>query len=76
MRFKPMEFSAPNRSIRESHQGFSLEFPPSPSPIALAKKREDADTGSSGNWFNVSDLAKNLKVHPSILLQTLLNMPS
>jgi len=73
MCFKPMKFGAPNGSIRKPHQGFSFEFPPSPSPIELTKKREDSDTGSGRNWFNVSNVSKNLKVHPIILLQTSLN---
>lgn len=45
MRFEPMEFSTPHGSVGKPHQGFSFEFAPPPSPIALAKKRENADMG-------------------------------
>ena len=68
-----MNFGATDGSIGKTHQSFAFEFPPSPSPIVLAKEREDSDTGSSRNRFNVSNVSKNLKVHPIILLQTSLN---
>jgi len=76
MRFKPMEFGAPDSSICKPHQGLALQLPRPPSPITLTKKREDADTGSSCNRLNVGNISNKLKMHPLILLQTLLNKPS
>jgi hypothetical protein len=70
-----MGFGAPDGSTRKLHQGFSFELPPSSSPVVLAKKREDSDTGSSRNRFNVSNVSKNLKVRPIILSHTPLNKP-
>jgi hypothetical protein len=71
-----MEFGVPDSSIHKPHQGFSFELSPSPSPIALVKKWADSDTGPSCDQLNVSNVSYNLKVHPSILLQTLLKKPS
>jgi hypothetical protein len=76
MRFKPMEFSTPDSSTQKPHHDFSFQLSSSPFSIALAKKREDSDTGSSCNRLNVSNVSNNLKMHTSILLQALLNIPS
>src|SRR5262245_16594836 len=76
MRFKPMKFGTSNSSIRKPYQGFAFQFSPSPSSITPAKKREDSNTGTSCNRFNVGKVSNNLKVHPVILLQTLRDKPS
>ena len=76
MRFKPMEFGASDGSSASLTKAFPLSFRHSPLPIVSAKKREDSDIRASRNQFNVSNISNNLKVHPIIFLQTLLNKPS
>jgi hypothetical protein len=76
MGFKSMEFGATHGAVAKTHQSPAFEFSPAPAAMVFTEQRQDSYARASRNKLDVGNLSDDLKVHPVVLLQTLLNNPS
>src|SRR5262245_33293269 len=67
MCFKPMDLSFPDCTIRKSHRGNALHFPPATPAVRALQIASNVHTPAGRNGLNVSNPAKDLEScrHPS-----------
>jgi hypothetical protein len=63
MSFEPVEFCFSNRTILKANSRYPLEFAPVTSSVKADEPRKDTNPSTSGNRFDLVDLAENLESH-------------
>jgi hypothetical protein len=61
MRFKPVYLGFADRTVRKSHSGDALHFPPTTPAVSALQIASDVHTPACCNGLNSSNLAKDLK---------------
>ena len=68
MRFKPVDLSFTNRSIRQLHGSFTFPLPPAAFAVRPVQIAPDVHAPARSNGFDVSDLAEELKFRHELSL--------